>query len=57
MRNLIYGNIEGEKEYTMKYQRELLEALKERDSEKAYTVSVTLLERNMEIYKKYFKAS
>ena len=57
MRNLIYGNIEGEKEYTMKYQMELLEALREKDSETAYTVSVTLLERNMEIYKKYFKAN
>ena len=57
MRNLIYGNIEGEKEYTMKYQRELLDALKKQDSLKAYEVSVTLLERNMEIYKKYFKAT
>ncbi|MDZ7634573.1 MAG: hypothetical protein U5L72_09125 [Bacteroidales bacterium] len=41
----------------MKYQTELLEALRESDSEKAYTVSVALLERNMEIYKKYFKAN
>ncbi len=57
MRNLIYGNIEGEKEYTMKYQMELLEALREKDSDTAYTVSVALLERNMEIYKKYFKAN
>jgi GntR family transcriptional repressor for pyruvate dehydrogenase complex len=56
MRNLIYGNIEGEKEYTLKYQRELLEALKSKDSDKAYKVSVVLLERNMQIYKKYFKA-
>jgi GntR family transcriptional regulator, transcriptional repressor for pyruvate dehydrogenase complex len=56
MRNLIYGNIEGEKEYTMKYQEELLNALKTKDSNKAYDVSVVLLERNMEIYKKYYKA-
>lgn len=56
MRNLIYGNIEGEKEYTMKYQEELLDALKTKDSNKAYDVSVVLLERNMEIYKKYYKA-
>ena len=55
MRNLIYGNIEGEKEYTMKYQGELINALKTKDSSKAYEVSVTLLERNMEIYKKYLK--
>jgi len=56
MRNLIYVNIEGEKEYTMKYQEELLNALKIKDSNKAYEVSVVLLERNMEIYKKYYKA-
>ena len=56
MRNLIYGNIEGEKEYTMKYQKELLNALKTKDSNKAYEVSVVLLERNMEVYKKYYKA-
>jgi GntR family transcriptional regulator, transcriptional repressor for pyruvate dehydrogenase complex len=57
MRNLIYGNIEGEKEYTLKYQGELISALKAQDSLKAYEVSVTLLDRNMEIYNKYFKAS
>lgn len=57
MRNLIYGNIEGEKEYTMKYQEELIEALKSKDSNVAYEVSVALLERNKEIYNKYFKPS
>jgi GntR family transcriptional repressor for pyruvate dehydrogenase complex len=57
MRNLIYGNIEGEKEYTMKYQKELIEALKIKDSLKAYELSVALLERNMEIYNKYFKTA
>jgi len=57
MRNLIYGNIEGEKEYTLKYQGELISALKAKDSLRAYEVSVTLLDRNMEIYNKYFKTS
>lgn len=57
MRNLIYGNIEGEKEYTLKYQGDLIEALKEKDSQKAYELSVALLERNMEIYNKYFKTA
>lgn len=57
MRNLIYGNIEGEKEYTMKYQEELIIALKSKDSIKAYESSVALLERNKEIYNKYFKTS
>jgi GntR family transcriptional repressor for pyruvate dehydrogenase complex len=57
MRNLIYGNIEGEKDYTVSYQRDLLDALRKKDTQKAYEVSVTLLERNMEIYKKYLKTS
>lgn len=55
LRNLIYGNIDGEKDYTMKYQSEILEAMKNKDSQKAYEISVVLLERNMEIYKKYLK--
>ena len=57
MRNLIYGNIEGEKEYTMKYQDELIKALKSKDSNKAYEAAVALLERNKEVYNKYFKTS
>jgi GntR family transcriptional repressor for pyruvate dehydrogenase complex len=57
MRNLIYGNIEGEKEYTIKYQGELINALKFKDIRKAHDVTVTLLERNMLVYNKYFKAS
>ena len=57
MRNLIYGNIEGEKEYTIKYQEELIKALKSKNSTKAYEVSVALLERNKEVYNKYFKTS
>lgn len=56
MRNLIYGNIEGEKEYTLKYQGELLQALGDKDGNKAWEVSVSLLNRNMEIYNKYFKS-
>jgi GntR family transcriptional repressor for pyruvate dehydrogenase complex len=55
MRNLIYGNIEGEKEYTLMYQSELIKALELKDSVKAWEVSVALLERNMQIYNKYFK--
>jgi GntR family transcriptional regulator, transcriptional repressor for pyruvate dehydrogenase complex len=55
LRNLIYGNIEGEKEYTVKHQGDILLALKNRDSQKAYESSVALLERNMEIYSKYLK--
>ena len=55
MRNLIYGNIEGEKEYTLKYQVDLIQAFRDKDSERAYELSIQLLERNMEIYNKYFR--
>ncbi len=55
MRNLIYGNIEGEKEYTLKFQLNLIEAVKSMDEANAYKYSVDLLERNREIYDKYYR--
>jgi GntR family transcriptional regulator, transcriptional repressor for pyruvate dehydrogenase complex len=55
MRNLIYGNVEGEKEYTLRLQQNILDAVASRDGHKAWEYSVELLERNMDIYNKYFK--
>ncbi|HNZ69211.1 MAG: FadR/GntR family transcriptional regulator [Bacteroidota bacterium] len=55
MRNLIYGNIEGEKEYTLRLQQNILDAVEHGDGQNAYRFSVELLERNMEVYNKYFK--
>lgn len=55
MRNLIYGNVEGEKEYTLKFQHQLIEAVKTRNDADAYKYSVELLERNKDIYEKYYK--
>ena len=55
MRNLIYGNIEGEKEYTVSLQHKILDAVEKRDGQEAWQCSVELLERNMEVYNKYFK--
>jgi GntR family transcriptional regulator, transcriptional repressor for pyruvate dehydrogenase complex len=55
MRNLIYGNVEGEKEYTLRLQQNILDAVRMRDGHKAWEYSVELLERNMDIYNKYFK--
>jgi GntR family transcriptional regulator, transcriptional repressor for pyruvate dehydrogenase complex len=55
MRNLIYGNVAGEKEYTLSLQSQILEAVENRDGQKAWEYSVELLDRNMEIYNKYFK--
>jgi GntR family transcriptional repressor for pyruvate dehydrogenase complex len=55
MRNLIYGNIEGEKEYTIRLQKKILEAVELKEDQKAWQHSVELLDRNMEVYNKYFK--
>jgi GntR family transcriptional regulator, transcriptional repressor for pyruvate dehydrogenase complex len=55
MRNLIYGNVEGEKEFTLQLQRQILDAVENRDGQNAWKFSVELLDRNMEIYNKYFK--
>jgi hypothetical protein len=55
MRNIIYGNIEGEKEYTLKFEHDIIEAVQAKDADKAYKNSVDLLERNREIYDKYYK--
>jgi GntR family transcriptional repressor for pyruvate dehydrogenase complex len=56
MRNLIYANVEGEKEYTMRLQKLILDAVENQDDQKAHQYSVELLERNMEVYEKYFKS-
>ena len=56
MRNLIYANVEGEKEYTLRLQQAIFDAVEAQDDQKAYQFSVELLERNMEVYEKYFKS-
>jgi len=55
MRNFIYANVDGEKDYTMKYQSLVIEAVSVQDEEKAYKYSVELLNRNKEIYEKYYR--
>jgi GntR family transcriptional repressor for pyruvate dehydrogenase complex len=56
MRNLIYANVEGEKEYTLRLQQAIYDAVESQDDQKSYQFSVELLERNMEVYEKYFKS-
>ena len=56
MRNLIYANVEGEKEYTLRLQQCIYDAVLAQDDQRAYQYSVELLERNMEVYVKYFKS-
>lgn len=55
MRNLIYANVEGEKEYTLDAQRKICAAVERRDDQAAYDETVKLLMRNHQVYDKYFK--
>jgi GntR family transcriptional repressor for pyruvate dehydrogenase complex len=55
MRNFIYANLEGEKEFTLEAQKNILQALAEGDEQKAYDETVKIVNRNQEIYEKYLK--
>ncbi|MDP4205416.1 MAG: FadR/GntR family transcriptional regulator [Bacteroidota bacterium] len=55
MRNLIYANVEGEKEPTLKSQQIILQAIIDKDEDLAYRASLQLVERTNEIYDKYFR--
>jgi len=53
MRNFIYGNVDGEKEYTLKSHQSQLDAIREKDGDKAYDIMKMHLERTREIFDKY----
>lgn len=55
MRDIIYANIEGEKEYTVLLQSKILNAVENQNVTNAYKYSTELLERNMKIYDTYFR--
>ena len=55
MRNYIYGNIEGEKANTLKFHREILDAIRKQDEERAYVIMKDHLERTRVIYDKHMK--
>ena len=55
MRNYIYGNIDGEKENTLRYHRQIFEAIRNQDIEKATDVMRDHLIRSSEIYYTYMK--
>lgn len=50
MRNYMYGNVEGEKEVTFKAHSEILNAIRDKDEDKAYTEMTGHLIRTQEIY-------
>lgn len=55
MRNFIYANVEGEKEYTMDAQKKILAAVEVKDEETAYLETEKLVIRNHEVYERYLK--
>jgi len=57
MRNFIYANIEGEKEITLGYHKEIVNAIREKDADRACEKMQAHLDRNMHVYNKFFKQS
>ena len=55
MRNFIYANVEGEKEFTMAAQKNILAAVEVNDEETAYNETEKLVIRNYEVYERYLK--
>ncbi|MGM0376847.1 MAG: FadR/GntR family transcriptional regulator [Bacteroidota bacterium] len=55
MRNFIYANVEGEKEFTMAAQKKILAAVEVNDEETAYNETEKLVIRNHEVYERYLK--
>jgi len=55
MRNFLYGNIDGEKEYTLDFQKKIYEAISMQNDKAAHDEMRSLLVRNHEMYDKHFK--
>lgn len=55
MRNYIYGNIDGEKDNTLRYHQEIMEAITKQDPSAANRVMRDHLHRTREIYETYMK--
>jgi GntR family transcriptional repressor for pyruvate dehydrogenase complex len=53
MRNYIYGNIDGEKEFTLQSHMSLLQAIREKDGSTARSIMSKHLDRTREIYEKH----
>ncbi|PKQ66814.1 FadR/GntR family transcriptional regulator [Labilibaculum manganireducens] len=55
MRNLIYANVDGEKDFTIKAHRTIYEAIRDKDADKAFEAMVGQINRTLEIYTQYLK--
>jgi GntR family transcriptional repressor for pyruvate dehydrogenase complex len=57
MRNLIYANVEGEKDITLQYHLDVFKAINMQSEDKAELLMEEHLRRTMEIYRKYLHNS
>ncbi len=55
MRNLIYANVDGEKDFTIKAHRTIFEAIRDKDADLAFKAMVEQITRTLEIYTQYLK--
>ena len=55
MRNFLYANIDGEKEYTLEFQKKIFAAISVQNDKEAHDEMRSLLKRNHDIYDKHFK--
>jgi GntR family transcriptional repressor for pyruvate dehydrogenase complex len=55
MRNFLYANIDGEKEYTLEAEKKIYNAVEIRNDKAAHDEMRNLLKRNHEIYDQHFK--
>jgi len=55
MRNFLYANIDGEKEYTIEFQKKIYAAITTQNDKEAHDAMRTLLQRNHEVYDQHFK--
>ena len=55
MRNLIYANVDGEKDFTIKAHRTIFEAIRDKDADMAFKAMVEQINRTLEIYTQYLK--
>ena len=55
MRNFLYANVDGEKEYTLDAHKKIYNAIEMQNDKTAHDEMRVLLRRNHEVYDKYFK--
>ena len=55
MRNFLYANIDGEKEYTLEFQKKIYAAICVQNDKEAHDAMRSLLKRNHEVYDRHFK--